>query len=146
VSTVYVSAAFVRGYVSEDAAGKLPDEDTEVEALIAFAELAVDRIMSARLTPDPTTGRKLTPSGLNPAQKVALERATAAAVEEIVLQGVDTLAELDDGVSLSGSLQFDRQPARSPGPHVREELSGFSFPVRSGTVAPPPEPKDRLVD
>jgi hypothetical protein len=144
VSTVYCSAAFVRGYVSEEASALLPDEDTDLEALIAFGELAVDRLMSARLTADPTTGRKLTPSGLNPAQKLALERAVAAAVEEISFQGRDTLAELDDGISLSGSIQFERPPARPPGPSVREELAGFSFPVRSGTVAPPPEPEDRL--
>jgi hypothetical protein len=139
VSTVYVSAAFVRGYVCDEA--DLPDDDEGVEVLIAFAELAVDRIMSGRLTASPTTGRKLTPAGLNAAQKTALERATAAAVEEIVLQGRDVLAELDDGISLTGAVQFDRRPARSPGPHVREELAGFSFPVRSGTVAPPPEPE-----
>ena len=145
MSTVYASAAFVRGYVCEDAAATLPDDDAEVEALIAFAELAVDRVMSARLTPSATTGRKLAPAGLNAAQKIALERATAAALQEIVLLGPETLAELDDGVSVSGSLQFERMPARSPGPSVKEELAGQGFPVRSGTVGPPPDPESAAV-
>jgi hypothetical protein len=145
VSTVYATAAFVRGYLSDDATALLPEEDADVEGLIALAELAVDRVMSARLTPSTTTGRKLTPAALNAAQKIALERATAAAVEEIVLLGPSTLAELDDGTKLAGSIVIEGPPARPPGPSVREELSGFGFPVRSGTVAPAPEPEDGLV-
>lgn len=136
MSTTYATPAEVRAYVDAETLPLLPKDDADLEAMIVHGELDVDRLLSARIERDPITGRKLTLADLSAVQVAALSRATAAAVEWRALQGEDALAEADDGVTQAGGLRTGPQP-RPPAPKMIEEMSGFSFPWRSGLVGTP---------
>lgn len=110
-------------------------EGDDAEALIERAELDVDRALGP-LDRDPITGLKLDPATLTTPQRAALARATCAAAEFRLTQGEEDLVGADDGISSVGSLSFrDGLRPRPPGLKALEELSGFGFEIRSGTVS-----------
>ncbi|MEZ5077296.1 MAG: hypothetical protein R2725_07640 [Solirubrobacterales bacterium] len=127
----YTDADAVRLYVDPETVPLLPSDDGDLGELILKAEGDVDRVLSPRIEPDATSGRKLDPDGLTLAQQEALSRATAAAVEWRILVGEDSLAAADDGLEAAGSVRFS-PPPRPPAPAMVEELAGFGFAWRSG--------------
>jgi hypothetical protein len=140
MATIYATVEEVGAYLLlSDAGLELPDDEDTAEALVERAELDVDRLLDPALERDPLTGRKLDPVLFTLPQQAALARAVGAqaefrlAVEEAELVGDDTTERI-------ASISFGPTP-RPPGPKAVEELSGFGFPWRSGTVAPDPEPE-----
>jgi hypothetical protein len=141
---VYATAQQVIEYVGSDNPDvELPDgvdsdgellPGSELERLIAHAERDVDRELGP--IPKLTTGLKLDPAALTEAQRGALARATAAAVEFRASLDAETLVGADD--YLSGEVSIIRRAGRPPGPRVREELAGFGLVKRSGCAVPDP--------
>lgn len=131
----YTDTEAVAAYLAlSDAALALPELEAEADALIERAEDDVDRILDAALVRDEKTGRKLDPDNLTDGQAAALSRAVAAQVEFRLTVGEDELTG-DDSLRSAAGVTF--QPAtRPPGPKAVEELSGYGFPWRSGTVKP----------
>jgi hypothetical protein len=119
-----------------DAGLELPDDEAAAEALVERAEDDIDRVLSAQLERDETSGRKLDPGDLTDAQAAALTRATAAQAEFRLALEIELIG--DDTTTRAGDVSFGPTP-RPPGPRCVEELSGYGFAWRSGTVAPAPE-------
>ena len=143
----YTTADAVRAYTAASGVdAELPtlnSEDAALDALIELAERDVDRLLGPVAPADRTAaGLKLEPLDLEESQRAALSRATAAAVEWRVATSEDDLVGSEDAIVGGGGFNFGPIP-RPPGPKVLEELSGFGFTVRSGSVAAPP-PKDEL--
>jgi hypothetical protein len=99
----------------------------DLPALVADAERDVDLHVGG--TPDPVTGRCLTPEALTAAQAQAVSRATCLAAEWRALSDREGLVGADDYLSegvtrIPGAL-------RPPPPGVAEALSGFGLVRRT---------------
>jgi hypothetical protein len=145
----YATADFVRAYCSASGAdAELPTkgEAAAMDAMIESAERDVDRMLAPVAPADrAASGLKLDPATLEAAQVVALERAVAAAVEYRAMLGEDELVGAEDNVTGASGLTF-KPTIRPPAPKAVEELAGFGFPVRSGTVAPTVRDNDACLD
>ena len=129
---LYTSAAAVRTYVGDGVT--LPQDDARLVELIERAELWVDRICGGPI--HPTRGRRFDPLALTGYQALALGRAVAAAVRELVELGDDWTG--DDGVdaiSVGGVSLRLSPPSREPRA-VLDELIGWGLIGRSGMADP----------
>ena len=131
----YAQPQDLREYASGDPDAAVPEDDEEVERLLARAEIVVDEVIGGVYDDDLLTGRKLDPGELLPGQATALSRATcAAATHELhlgraVLEGTEEYSPAD--------VQVVIRPIISPPPQTLRELAGHGLIKKSGCVATP---------